>query len=315
MSNWRPTISTKNIQLRAQLLSDARYFFQERNIVEVETPLLGSHTVTDPNIESFTLSHSGTTKYLQTSPEYAMKRLLASGSPDIYQICKSFRYAESGAIHNPEFTLVEWYRLGFSFDQIIEETIKFLQTLLAKDLLVERLTYDDVFKKHLGFILDDFSESEIRGFAINNGLLDRGKLMFEECVDYIFSHCVLPKMSSQHLTVVTDYPASQAALAKLSPGNNKVAERFEVFFQNVELANGYHELTDCAEQNKRFQKDNHQRETNEKMRIDPDLRLLEAMKFGLPDCSGVAVGFDRIMMLRVGASSISEVLSFDWNSA
>ena len=134
-------------------------------------------------------------------------------------------------------------------------------------------------------------------------------------VDFIFSHCVVPKMSSQHLTVVTHYPASQAALARLSSCDNTVAERFEVFFQNVELANGYHELTDHDEQKQRFQKDNLRREINGKMRIDPDLRLLDAMKFGLPDCSGVAAGFDRIMMLRVGATSISEVLSFDWNSS
>ncbi len=315
VSNWRPTISSKNIQLRARMLFSARSFFQDRNIVEVETPLLGNHTVTDLNIDSFELIQNGKSRYLQTSPEYAMKRMLAAGAPDIYQICKSFRLAESGTMHNPEFTLIEWYRLGFSLEQMINETVDLLQSLLATKAVVEVVSYHDMFKEKVGISLDDASDQDVQTFAVSHGLMKNDLLTYDQSVDFIFSQCVIPKFSSHNFTVVTDYPASQAALAKLNDANDRVSERFEVFYQGVELANGYHELTDPDEQQLRFQNDINQRKVSGKMTVESDQRLLDAMQSGLPDCSGVAVGFDRVMMVKTGAKSISEVMCFDWSSA
>ncbi len=315
MSNWRPTSSIENIQLRAQLLSLARSYFYEQKILEVETPLLGSHTVTDPNIESFTCVQNGLCRFLQTSPEYAMKRLLAAGSPDIYQICKSFRIGESGSLHNPEFTLIEWYRLGFSLDQIIQDTINLLYVLLEDEVSVDLISYNDAFLDSVGISLCDVSDHELQNIAENNGLATKQQLSQGEYVDFVFSHCVIPEFSSQNFTVVKNYPASQAALAKLNACDSGVSERFEIFYRGVELANGYHELTDFQEQQQRFENDMTNRKFLRKSQVTSDQRLLDAMKYGLPDCAGVAVGFDRVMMIKSGASSISDVISFDWNSA
>ena len=315
MSSWRSTSSVEILKLRAQMLIQARAFFHEREIMEVETPLLGLHTVTDPNIDSLAFTLGETDRFLQTSPEYAMKRLLAFGLSDIYQICKSFRIGESGSLHNPEFTLIEWYRLGFTLDDIINDTILLLHALLVDEIEAERISYDDAFLQHVGFSLDNISERDIQDFAIENGLMDAHLSSYNQCVDFVFSQCVVPRFAATVFTIVTDYPASQAALARLNQSNSSLSERFEIFFQGIELANGYHELADEQEQRQRFQKDNDQRRKLGKATVNSDQRLLDALRHGLPDCSGVAVGFDRVIMIKAGVKSISNVMSFDWNSA
>ncbi len=296
----------------------ARVFFEKRNVLEVETPLLGAHTVTEPNINSFGFMNGPNQRYLQTSPEYAMKRLLANGAPDIFQICKSFRDGESGRLHNPEFTLIEWYRLGFSLDQIMRDAVElicFLMSLDSDHHSIEFVEYDDAFIKYFEESMSSLSDEKIKNIAINNGLVKQKDVTVSQCIDFVFSQCVVPNFNQQALVVVYHYPANQAALAKLSSSNSNVSERFEIFYRGVELAHGYVELTDPDEQLLRFQEDINQREANGQKNIKIDERLIRAQQYGMPECAGVAVGFDRLMMLKMGARSISEVISFDWESA
>jgi lysyl-tRNA synthetase class 2 len=318
MPDWRPTVSLQYLAQRAQLLNQARHFFSKRDVLEVETPLACAHTVTEPNIESFNFSAEGTQRFLQTSPEYAMKRLLADGAPDIFQICKSFRIGEQGTLHNPEFTMIEWYRRGYCLKQMMQETVDLIVSLLAKSgrpINVEYNSYYDLTERALGKSLRSLSENEIKNLAAENGLVQKSDNSLEQCVDFLFSHKVQLDMCKQSITVVFHYPAAQAALSKLNEDDNTVSERFEVFYQGVELANGYVELLDPEQQLTRFVKDQQIRKQHGSTQVEIDQRLIDAQRHGLPECAGVAVGFDRVMMLAVGASSLSEVISFDWNNA
>ena len=318
MVEWRPSISAQGLQRRARMLARARAFFADRNVLEVETPLLTSRTVTDPNIQSLAAFVDGEARYLQTSPEYAMKRLLAAGVGDIYQICKSFRAQEKGAVHNPEFTLIEWYRREFSLQQIMRETVALIEELLFDLTLSENATYvpyADAVRQKFGTAMTEMPLPQLRAIAAENGSVDSHAWTPEQLYDFIFSSVVAPTFSNGGLTVVFNYPASQAALAKLNDDDKNVAQRFEVFYGTLELANGFVELTDAEEQLMRFEQDNQQRLQQGLAEVEIDRRLISAIKHGLPDCAGVAVGFDRVAMLASRVDTISEVISFDWESA
>lgn len=318
MSDWRPTINLHNLARRAQLLSQARRFFSERDVLEVETPLVCANTVTEPNIDSFSFSAGNSQRYLQTSPEYAMKRLLADGTPDIFQICKSFRVGEKGTLHNPEFTMIEWYRRGYDLKQIMRESVDLIASLLTKNdapIDVEYSSYYDLTEKALGRPLTSLSENAVKNLAEENGLVLQSDSSLQQCIDFLFSHKVQPAMCEQAITVVFHYPAVQAALSKLNDDDNSVAERFEIFYKGIELANGYVELLDPEQQLERFVNDQKIRQQRGLVDVEIDQCLIDAQRHGLPECAGVAVGFDRVMMLAVGASSLSEVISFDWSNA
>lgn len=318
MSDWQPTISLKNLQARAQVLVQVRQFFAQHNVMEVETPLLCSHTVTEPNIESFAVTDISKLRYLQTSPEYAMKRLLAAGAPDIFQICKSFRCGEQGVRHNPEFTMVEWYRLGFELKQMMQETVDLIVHILntnKKRIPIEYVSYNDIFKKLLGVSFFDLAENTIDHLCVEYGLQSQQRLNLTQKIDFIFSHAIVSKFDTNAITCVFHYPAEQAALAKLNVQDSTVAERFEVFCGGLELANGYVELVEPDIQLARFEKDRVIRKENDLVNIEVDQRLLDAQKSGLPECSGVALGLDRLLMLVLGAASIEQVMSFSWENA
>jgi len=318
MSDWRPTGNLSNLARRAQLLNQARQFFSLHDVLEVETPLACAHTVTEPNIDSFSFSTGGALRYLQSSPEYAMKRLLAAGAPDIFQICKSFRVGEKGALHNPEFTMIEWYRHGYSLRKMMQETVELIVSLLneaSASINVDYISYYDLMEKVLGVPLSSLSEITIKDLARENGLVLQGDTSVQQCIDFLFSHKVEPAMCQQSVTVVYHYPAQQAALSKLNAKDHSIAERFEVFYKGVELANGYVELSDPGQQLDRFVHDQKIRKQHGLPEVAIDQCLIDAQRHGLPECAGVAVGFDRVMMLAIGASSLSQVMSFDWDNA
>ena len=299
------------------MLAQARQFFMIRDVIEVETPLLSAYTVTEPNINSIQASTLSGLRYLQTSPEYAMKRLLAAGMGDVFQICKAFRAGEQGDFHNPEFTLVEWYRKAFDLQQIMQETVALIEALTAdqrKFKQVNYVSYKDASHAVLACDLSQLNLEELQNMASDYGLLsnDLTKL---QLYDFIFSQAVVTTFSSDELTVVFHYPASQASLAQLNSSDPSVAERFEVFCGQLELANGFVELTDRQEQEQRFQLDQQRRLEQNLEPVEMDMRLLESLSYGLPPCAGVAVGFDRVVMLAANAKNISDVLSFDWLSA
>lgn len=311
MNTWRPTASLLNLQRRAQILATIRTFFAERNVLEVETPLLGYSTATDPHISSLIVPHNTTSLYLQTSPEFAMKRLLVAGSGSIYQIAKAFRAEENGRLHHTEFTLLEWYRVGFDHHQLMDEMDALLQQVLQTES-AERCTYTEIFQRYLEIDPLLASSEELAQCAYAQGLIE---IQNPDPKDDTFwchllmSHCIEPNLGKERPLFVLDFPPAQAALAKIRPGNPPVAERFEVYYRGVELANGYHELNDILEQKRRFFVDNQRRETLNLPQIPADPSLLAALAYGLPDCAGVALGVDRLVMLALGASNIAEVMS------
>ena len=285
-------------------------------MLEVETPTLSKYAVTEPNIQSLKTHIDESAYYLQTSPEYFMKRLLAAGAPDIYQISKAFRASEYGVNHNPEFTLVEWYRHQFDLQQMMSETADFVRVLLETQLDDEQavyVRYFDAMRQALGVDVQQCSYTELLMIAQKNGLQTKGSLSIDQLYDFIFSTIVVASFSPKIITVVYHYPASQASLAKLSVDNSMVADRFEVFVGNKELANGFVELTDADEQVERFKRDQQLRENLGLVEVDIDEKFIAALRHGLPACAGVAVGLDRVAMLVAGSSSISEMLSFSWS--
>jgi lysyl-tRNA synthetase class 2 len=311
------------LKLRARLLQRLRAFFSARGVLEVETPVLSGAATTDPALASFATRYTGPlfpqgqTLYLHTSPEFPMKRLLAAGSGSIYQICRVFRDGESGRRHNPEFTLLEWYRVGFDHQRLMAETGELVMDLLAPSLSLqppERLSYREAFQRHAG--LDPFAASpdEFGQAARAHGISVSPELVSEKAPDpwrdLLLTHVVEPKLGQGRLTFIYDYPASQAALARIQPGNPPVAARFELYLNGIELANGFHELADADEQRARFEQQLHAREAGGLPAVPVDERLLTALAHGLPDCAGVALGFDRLVMLAADARSIEEVLAF-----
>jgi lysyl-tRNA synthetase class 2 len=316
VNDWRPAASPVALARRAELLAAVRGFFASRGVLEVETPLLASHGVTDPAIEPLVVQDGAmlcAPRYLQTSPEYAMKRLLAAGSGPIYQLCKAFRDGEAGRRHNPEFTMLEWYRPGFDHHALMAEVAELLELCLGPGGW-RKVSYAELFEEH--FALDPHRADAAELAAVARAQLDTGDLELDRdgWLDLLLSHRIEPALEG--IVCVYNYPASQAALARVDDsGPVPVAERFEFYVDGLELANGYHELADPAEQARRFAADNAARRRRGLAERAPDPRLLAALQAGLPPCSGVALGFDRLVMAATGAAGLDEVLAFPWGRA
>ena len=325
--HWRPSADLSVLRLRAELLAQIRAFFAARGVLEVETPALSAAAITDPHLASFNTCYSGPGSqhgrplYLHTSPEFAMKRLLAAGSGCIYQIARVFRDGEAGSRHNPEFTLLEWYRVGFDHHRLMDEVAELVGMLLAGRLALaepERLSYRQIFQHHLNLdphratVADLAACAETRNISIPTGMPPDDP---DPWLDLLLTHCVEPRLGSGRLTFVHDYPASQAALARLRPDDPPVGERFELYINGIELANGFHELGDTVEQRHRFAQENAARRAAGLPVMPVDEHLLAALEFGLPDCAGVALGFDRLVMLATRKTSLAEVLAFPLDRA
>jgi len=308
--SWQPSADLNTLKARADFNTYIRDFFRVREVLEVETPLLSKAAVSDANLMPLAATCLGKTCYLQTSPEYPMKRLLAAGSGDIYQICKVFRDEELGKRHNPEFSMLEYYRLNFDLQALKDEVAQ----LVGDYLNIQRrldLSYRQAFVKYAQ--LDPFLATDDELQMKAQPFVGELKLNRDECLDLLISHVVEPNLPKGTLVFIAQYPASQAALAQTyeNDSGEMLAQRFELYVNGLELANGYQELTDVAEQKQRFAKEHAQ---CDQVRIE-DENFLQALQHGLPDCSGVALGLDRIIMLKLGLKNISEVLSFDFERA
>lgn len=315
--SWYPSAAPAMLRRRADLLWSIRDFFRARGVLEVETPCLSRAGATDPAIESLTVTLPEATLWLHTSPEFPMKRLLAAGSGDIYQIARVFRAGEAGRFHNPEFTLLEWYRIGFDHHRLMTE-VDALVRGLAGDRLSRPtawLSYRQAMVDHAGIDPLDADVGALADRARALGLDVRGELERDGWLDLIMSMVVAPALPADGLTFIHDYPASQAALARICPESPAVAERFELYWGGVELANGFHELGDAVEQGARFEADNLRRRSAGQAAVAVDHHLLAALAEGLPDCAGVALGVDRLLMCLSGCDHIRQVLAFDWERA
>ena len=320
--HWRPSASIEVLRERALVLQKIRQFFAQREVLEVDTPVLSHASVTDAHLHSFCtqfthpFSPQASTLYLQTSPEFAMKRLLCAGSGAIYQICKSFRNEEVGRFHNPEFTMLEWYRPGFDHLQLMTEIDELIQMVVGCDS-AERVTYQDVFKQYLGYCPLTATLTDIKTLASQYGYADIAANENEKdtLLMLLFSQHVEPKIGQDRPCFVMNFPASQAALARINPTNPLVAERFELYFKGIELANGFHELTDGPEQLRRFEQDNVKRQHMGLEIMPIDHNFIAAIDYGLPACAGVAVGIDRLLMLALNYSEIDQVIAFESSRA
>jgi lysyl-tRNA synthetase class 2 len=311
-ADWRPGASRHAIESRACLLAAIRGFFAERGVLEVETSILARAGNSDPNIHSLA-TDSPRKRYLRSSPEYAMKRLLASGLRDIYELGRVFRAGEKGQYHNPEFTMVEWYRSGLGYLDLAAEVVELVRHCGAGAFTgwhERRVSYRDLFREHVG--LDPFhcSETELANCAAERGIR-AGPLEHLGWLDLLLAEVVQPALPGECLTVLYDFPPEQAALARIRPGDPPLAERFEIFLGQLELANGYQELTDPEEQLRRFERENRLREKRGEESVPLDLRLVDALRQGLPECSGVALGVDRLLMSILKLERIDAVLAFD----
>ncbi|HEB96353.1 MAG TPA: EF-P lysine aminoacylase GenX [Sedimenticola thiotaurini] len=316
--DWRPAAGWRVLRARAGLLREIRRFFHERGVLEVETPVCSRAGTTDPAIDSLTTRYTGPGAaaglplYLHTSPEFPMKRLLAAGSGPIYQICRVFRDGEAGRFHNPEFTLLEWYRPGFDLGRLMDEVSALVRSLLDSCAAETRIGYGELFRRHLGLDPHRASPEELRQAAAAAGLERIPELDADDrdaWLDLLMSHCIEPRLPDG-LCFVHGYPASQAALARILPGDPPLAERFELYLDRIELANGFHELADATEQRRRFESDLAQRAAAGRPGPPMDQALLAALAAGLPDCSGVALGIDRLLMRITGSDHIDQVLAF-----
>ena len=292
-----------------------RHFFSAHDVLAVDTPALARFAVSDPHIESFSLrSGSVGNCFLNTSPEFCMKRLLAAGYPDIYTVCRVFRDSEVGKRHQPEFTMIEWYRLGFDLDQIIAETLQILSQALDDRTLcinVDHLDYAEAFKQHAN--VDVFGATHDQLAACVDAETDLCRAIgdnTDDWLDLILSTVVTPRFAPDKLTVLRHYPASQAVLARICPVDNRVADRFEVFFGAMEIANGYIELTDANDQRHRFESDLQKRRLSGRPGHPYDRHLITALEVGLPECAGVAIGLERLLMVHDRTDDIRDVISF-----
>jgi elongation factor P--(R)-beta-lysine ligase len=305
MTDWRPSAKLEALKARASLYRHIHAFFSARRVLQVDTPALAQHGVTDINIHSIAVPGYG---YLQPSPEYHMKRLLAAGSGAIYQISKAFRDGEAGSRHNPEFTLLEWYRPDFSLQQLINETIALLQPLLSVE--VYQTTFRALFLSQLGIdpLLTD--TQTLQKCADNIEAVPQ--MNKAALIDWLMACVIEPALPKDRITVVTDFPSWAAALAKkkYDEDGEEVAQRFEIYAGGYELANGYCELTDATEQARRFAQDIDTRNAEALPAMSADTRLIAAMQHGLPSCSGVAVGVERLLMAQHGWLKISDALAF-----
>jgi len=316
-ANWRPTATRAVLERRAQALACVREFFAKRSVLEVDTPVVVNAPVTDVHIHSAEVRFPDVPRpqpfYLHTSPEFAMKRLLASGSGDIFQLCHVVRAYERGRHHNSEFMLIEWYRLGFSLEQLMDEVEALAREVLgpvAQPMRSERVSYSDAFQKMLGIDPLTASMDELRALTDGSLFWIGGEPSRDDLLDLLMATKIGPALGKDAITFIHRYPASQAALARLDPNDSRVALRFELYCEGVELANGFHELASASEQRARFEHDLGERRRRGLTADKMDELLLQALETGLPECAGVAVGFDRLLMLAVGASHIDEVLPF-----
>jgi len=311
---WNADAKIATLQSRSRLLTKIRQFFTQHNYLEVETPLLGKHTVTDPHIDSFSAQGKAQQppQYLQTSPEFFMKRLLAHGSGPIYQICKAFRQEEQGKQHNPEFTILEFYQPGFDHHALMQQ-VDHLMRYAINTPPAEKVSYLELFQSHLRIDPHTASLNELhekikqQNIQISTDALDR-----DACLQLLLSHSIEPNIGKQQPLFIYDYPTSQAALAKIRTGSPAVAERFELYYKGMELANGFHELNDSKQQQHRFELDLKQRAIHQKALPSLDNKFIECLD-KLPACSGVAIGVDRLAMLHAKADRIEQVLTFSWD--
>jgi elongation factor P--(R)-beta-lysine ligase len=310
--SWQPSSSPKAWQQRAKLYQSIRAFFEERDVLEVDTPLLCPHTVTDPHIQSFAVPHTnGHDYFLQTSPEFAMKRLLAHHPVAIYQLCKAFRKEESGRQHQAEFTMLEWYRPDWSLHELIAEVGALLHTLLDSPPVTTH-SYQELFERHCNINPHVASLAQLQqclkdaGVVFGHALPDHK----DDALNCLMTHVIEPKVDPATPIAIIDFPASQAALARIEKNPEPVAKRFEIYYQNVELANGYDELRDADEQRQRMSADNLRRSQLGLPTISPDEHFIDALQHGLPACCGVAMGIDRLMMIAYGYNDIRNTLCF-----
>jgi lysyl-tRNA synthetase class 2 len=311
------------LRLRARLNALIRQFFAARAVLEVETPILSAAGNTDPNIESFSVRFSGHVdagareRWLRTSSEFPQKRLLAAGVGDCYELGRVFRNGEAGRRHNPEFTMLEWYRVGWDHLRLAEEVVELVRAALAlvdRTVSLAAMTYRELFTSGIG--IDPFvaSVSELQA-ALADVRVDGEGLIRDDWLDLLLTHRIQPALPRNRITIVHDYPATQCALAKIRAGDPPVAERFELYLGTQELANGYHELTDAVEQRRRFERDNRRRRERDLVEIPLDERLLSALTQGLPDCAGVAMGVERLLMAMLATDDIRDVLAFGFGEA
>ena len=309
--DWQPTAPIENLKKRARVLQKIRAFFLQRDVLEVDTPALSCAGLTEPNIESFQTTEL---LYLHTSPEFPMKRLLAAGSGSIYQIAKVFRQGESGRNHNPEFTLLEWYRVGWGYQELMNEVAELVTTVMGEGRLKhspEWLSYCDAFGQYLSIDPLIASVGELAQCAEEQGIdLYAGEMGRNEWLDLLFAEKIQPHLGQGRITFIYDYPAEQASLARLKHSNPNLAERFELFIEGMELGNGFGELTDAKEQRQRFKHDLDVREERGVVKPPLDEHFLAALEAGMPDSSGVAIGIERLLMVALAANSIDEVISF-----
>ena len=316
---WQPSATIDALRRRAGIINRIREFFAERGVLEVDTPSLSHAAVSDPFLHPFATEYvpegggQAAMLYLHTSPEYPMKRLLAAGSGAIWQLCKVYRNGEIGRRHNPEFSMLEWYRPGFDHHQLMDEVDALVRAVLAGES-ARRVTYAAVFAEHTGLDIHQCSDADLQSLAAARCGF-QGELSRDGYLNLLFSECVEPRLQAP--TMVYAFPASQAALARVVEGDDRVpsAARFEMFVKGMELANGYFELTDADEQLRRFEADQAQREALGIAASPIDMPLVDALRSGMPSCAGVALGVDRLGMLALGASTIGEVIAFDTQRA
>lgn len=322
-----PSCSLEALKARAQLLARTRAFFDARAVLEVETPALSCAATTEPMLDSFKVSLPATAVdtsapcwHLQTSPELMLKRLLCAGSGPIYEICRVYRAGEVGRRHNPEFSMLEWYHPQFSLDELMQEVDDYLRTVLAEHASswpTVYYHYADLFIDILGVDPLASTPAELQVVAIKSGAIqpeDRLELSTDEWLDLLMTTIIEPALPHEQISFVCSYPASQAALAKLDPDDPRVAQRFEVYLMGMELANGYRELTDAEQQARRFEQELIRRAELGKEAVQADQRFIAAMRAGMPECAGVSIGLDRVLMIQTNVRSIADVLSFAWDN-
>ncbi|MGH8032568.1 MAG: EF-P lysine aminoacylase EpmA [Luteimonas sp.] len=321
--SWQPSATHDTLRLRARLNAMIRAFFAEHGVLEVETPVLSRAGNTDPNIASFSLQFCGRsdgaprTRWLRTSPEFALKRLLASGIGDCYELGRVFRDGEAGGRHNPEFTMLEWYRHDWDHRRLIDEAAALINSALAlvgRSVALERIAYRDLYRDALG--VDPMADADaVLRAALGDVEIDGTGLQRDDWLDLLMTHRLQPSFARDRLLAVFDYPASQCALAQVRDDAPPVAERFELYLGPLELANGYHELRDANEQGRRFRRDLATRAQRGAIEPAIDDGLIAALASGLPACAGVALGVDRLLMAMLGSDRIGDVLAFDFARA
>jgi lysyl-tRNA synthetase class 2 len=320
--DWEPSAPISSLKRRATIIRKIRQFFAKRQVLEVDTPAMSHATVTDVHLHTFQTEFvgpgyaDGQKLYFMTSPEFHMKRLLAAGSGCIYQIAKAFRNEENGRFHNPEFTLLEWYRVGFDHHTLMDEMDDLLQMVLEGEQ-AQRMTYQNAFLSVLGVCPLEASLDQLKACATSLGLEDIAEKESDRdtLLQLLFSVGIEPVIGQKVPVFVYDFPASQAALAKINKADPRVADRFEVYFKGIELANGFHELDDAQEQLARFEQDNSKRESMGLPNQPIDFNLIAALESGLPSCAGVALGIDRLIMLATDSKHIDDVTAFTFPRA